>query len=60
MSCLIEYREGGPHAHFQARVPAPFAMYGHDLAAEVVKSWAREDGYWCDALPWTPYPPGKA
>jgi hypothetical protein len=59
MSCLIEYRDGGPHAHFQARVPAPFEMYGHDLAAEVVKSWARDDGYWRDVLPWGLWTPSQ-
>jgi hypothetical protein len=53
-SCLVEYREGGPHAHFQARVPAPYAMHGHDIAADVVKSWARGDDRWKTALPWTP------
>lgn len=58
-SCLVEYREGGPHAHFQARVPAPYAMHGHDIAADVVKSWARGDDRWRTALPWTrPASPG--
>lgn len=56
-SCLVEYREGGPHAHFQARVPAPFAMHGHDIAAGVVKSWARDDDRWRTALPWVPLDP---
>ncbi len=54
LSCLIEYREGGPQAHFQADVAAPFDMYGHDVVADVVKSWARDDGRWRDALPWRP------
>lgn len=53
-SCLVEYREGGPHAHFQARVPAPFAFHGHDIAAGAVKSWARDDDHWRTALPWAP------
>ncbi|MFD5735802.1 hypothetical protein ACFWIY_23675 [Streptomyces sioyaensis] len=55
-SCLIEYSEGGPGSQFQATVPAPFEMYGHDLVAEVVKSWARDDGEWRAALPWKPVP----
>ena len=53
-SCLVEYRDGGPHAHYQARIPAPYAMHGHDVVAAVVKSWARDDGYWKTALPWVP------
>lgn len=53
-SCLVEYRDGGPHAHCQARIPAPYALHGHDLAADVVKSWARDDGQWRAALPWSP------
>lgn len=52
-SCLVEYREGGPHSHYQARIPAPYAFHGHDTAAGIINSWARNDGHWRTALPWT-------
>jgi hypothetical protein len=55
-SCLVEYRDGGPHAHYRARIPAPFAMHGQDIAADIVKSWARGDTHWRTALTWTPLP----
>ncbi|MFI6008287.1 hypothetical protein ACIBAG_05590 [Streptomyces sp. NPDC051243] len=52
-SCLVEYRDGGPHAHYQARIPAPYAFHGHDTAAGIVNSWAHDDDQWRTALPWT-------
>lgn len=56
MSCQIEFREGGPDFHFQARVDGPFDPYGHETVARVLQDWAFGRPRWRDALPWAPWP----
>ncbi|MFF3275906.1 hypothetical protein ACFYWU_33945 [Streptomyces chrestomyceticus] len=51
-SCHLEYRDGGSEQRFQARVPGPFEMAGHDIAARVLTSWAFGVPGWKEALPW--------
>jgi hypothetical protein len=57
MSCQVEYREGGPDQHFQAHVPGPFEMVGHETVATVLKNWAFGRPGWREALTWTPWTP---
>jgi hypothetical protein len=54
MSCLMEYREGGPKTHFQALVPAPFEFYGHDTVTKVLLDWIRNGDAWRTYLSWKP------
>ncbi|MCC3773298.1 hypothetical protein [Streptomyces sp. UNOB3_S3] len=56
MSCQIEFREGGPETHFQARVDGPFDLYGHETVARVLQDWAFGRPRWRNALPWVPWP----
>jgi hypothetical protein len=60
MSCQVEFREGGPDLHFQARVEGPFDMVGHEKAARVLNDWASGRPGWREALPWVPWHPTTA
>ncbi|MGQ4384809.1 hypothetical protein [Streptomyces sp. SAS_270] len=57
MSCRVEYREGGADRHFQALVPGPFDMSGHEIVAGVLNDWAHDRPRWRQALPWVPWAP---
>jgi hypothetical protein len=53
----VEYRDGGPHAHYQAQVPIVHEFddwVSHDTVARVLQMWAANDDGWRTALPWRP------
>lgn len=41
LSYRVEYREGGPDRHFQARVPREHEVFAVEPVAEVLQDWAR-------------------
>lgn len=51
-SYQIEYREGGPEAHFCAQVDAPLPGGGPDKVAAVLQDYARRGDAWRTDLPW--------
>ncbi|MEU5437269.1 hypothetical protein AB0G73_28360 [Streptomyces sp. NPDC020719] len=55
MTCQVEFREGGPDLHFQARVDGPFDQRGHETVARVLQDWAVGRPGWREALPWVPW-----
>ncbi|MFH9085176.1 hypothetical protein [Streptomyces sp. NPDC017673] len=46
LSYRVEYREGGPDRHFQARVPREHEVFAVEPVAEVVQAWAFERPGW--------------
>ncbi|WP_129840947.1 hypothetical protein [Streptomyces sp. RFCAC02] len=53
LSHTVEYREGGPDAHWTADLPHRDDPWGVEPVADVVTSWAAEgDEAWRGALPW--------
>ncbi|WP_030343785.1 hypothetical protein [Streptomyces sp. NRRL S-1022] len=56
LGCRVEYREGGPDRHFQARVPRESDTAAVEPVAEVVQAWAFGRPGRREALPWTPWP----
>ncbi|KAF5015030.1 hypothetical protein F66182_13786 [Fusarium sp. NRRL 66182] len=58
-SYLVEYRDGGPTAHFQTTVlresswDSPFDP-GFDQVVRVICDWAAGNQAWLSALPWKP------
>ncbi|WP_189814935.1 hypothetical protein [Streptomyces olivaceoviridis] len=57
LSYQVEYREGGPERHFQARVAREHEVFAVEPVAEVVQAWAFERPGWREALPWVPWRP---
>jgi len=57
LSCDVEFREGGPDRHFQARVPHDDEAFAVDAVAEVLQAWAFGRAGWRDALSWSPWAP---
>ncbi|WP_432096082.1 hypothetical protein [Streptomyces sp. bgisy100] len=55
MSCLVEYRSGGPETHHRAVVTEPFGLGGCDIVAPVLQAWAFGRAGWREALPWVPW-----
>ncbi|WP_086824434.1 hypothetical protein [Allokutzneria sp. NRRL B-24872] len=58
-SYQVEYREGGPSAHFQALVLRDSewgSVYdrGFEQVVRVVQDWVADRPGWRTALPWTP------
>jgi hypothetical protein len=53
----IEYRDGGPDAHFTAVVSREKDFIAHDLVAKVVAQWAFDRDGWRTALPWQRWAP---
>jgi hypothetical protein len=58
-SYLVEYREGGPAAHFQTTVLRDSDWdsvldYGFEEVVRVVCDWAAGNQAWRSALPWKP------
>jgi hypothetical protein len=47
----IEFREGGPHAHFRAKRVKP------DEAADSVLGWSADEGGWREAQTWEAFDP---
>ncbi|MGW2032098.1 hypothetical protein [Streptomyces sp. NPDC001356] len=56
LSYRVEYREGGPDRHFQARVPREHEVFAVEPVAEVVRARAFDRPGWREALPWVPWP----
>ncbi|MFD5320669.1 hypothetical protein [Streptomyces sp. NPDC127098] len=54
LSHTVEHREGGPHAHYTARIPRDPTPWATEPVARVIASWAADDDNWRDALPWQP------
>src|SRR5512145_3415676 len=48
----VEYREGGPRAHYAAMVSRDDEFTAHETVAKVLALWAFEREGWRDALPW--------
>ncbi|CUW27145.1 MULTISPECIES: hypothetical protein [Streptomyces] len=59
LSYRVEYREGGPDRHFQARVPRESDIFAVEPVAEVVRDWAFGRPGWREALAWTPWRPDE-
>ncbi|GAA3851253.1 hypothetical protein [Streptomyces sedi] len=51
-SHTVEYREGGPFAHYTARVERRPEPWGLDFLVSVVNDWAAGGSDWRTALPW--------
>jgi hypothetical protein len=45
----VEFRDGGPEAHYQARAAEP------EVVRRVVTAWAFDRAGWREALPWQPW-----
>ncbi|MFF8288901.1 hypothetical protein ACF068_06645 [Streptomyces sp. NPDC016309] len=56
LSYQVEFRDGGPDSHFQARVPRDHGVFSLEPVAKVVQDWAFGRPGWREALPWTPWP----
>ncbi|MFH8800817.1 hypothetical protein ACH4F6_14640 [Streptomyces sp. NPDC017936] len=56
LSCQVEYREGGPDRHFQARVPRGHEVFAVEPVAEVLQDRAFGRPGRREALPWVPWP----
>ncbi|MGW7136801.1 hypothetical protein [Streptomyces xanthophaeus] len=56
----LEYREGGPQQHYQARVPRQPGVFGLEPVAKVLQDWAFGRPGWREALPWLPWPGPEA
>jgi hypothetical protein len=52
---ILEYRDGGPDRHFQARLSGPFQEV-HEIVARVITGWARDRPGWRDELIWVEWP----
>ncbi|MGY3338105.1 hypothetical protein ACVW0K_004204 [Streptomyces filamentosus] len=57
LSYQVEYRAGGPDAHFQAWIPRTHEVFAVAPVAEVLQGWAHDRPGWRDALSWTPWSP---
>ncbi|SMC73664.1 DUF2199 domain-containing protein [Kibdelosporangium aridum] len=55
----IEYRDGGPDAHFTAVVSRENEFGAHDLVAQVISLWASGQDGWREALPWERWTPAR-
>ncbi len=53
-SFQVEYREGGPDRHFEAWIPCPPEMAGHEHVVRLLLDWAYDRPGWRTALPWKP------
>jgi hypothetical protein len=49
----IEFREGGPQAHFRAQHVKP------DETADILARWAADDGGWRGAVAWERWDPAE-
>ncbi|MEY7972291.1 hypothetical protein AB8O38_09850 [Saccharomonospora xinjiangensis] len=57
LSYQVEYREGAPERHFQARVPREHEVFAVEPVARVLQGWASERAGWREALPWVRWSP---
>ncbi|MER5384767.1 hypothetical protein ABT040_31650 [Streptomyces sp. NPDC002688] len=52
LTMVVEYREGGPDAHYRAEVPFTAERGGDDLVVPVLRGWTSRRAGWRGALPW--------
>ncbi|MFF1676065.1 hypothetical protein ACFVYG_08535 [Streptomyces sp. NPDC058256] len=52
LTMVLEYRDGGPAAHYRAEVPLQAEYGGEEIVVPVLLDWAARRPEWRGTLPW--------